>query len=161
MKTLYIVRHAKASKDMVGIADWQRPLNEAGIDRATLVSKILKRKNIHPDKMISSHAFRALNTAVIFSLNLDYPLNKIEVTLNIYEKPLNNLLELIKNQDNTLASLMIFGHNPFFTELYNYLTGNTLLNLPAASAACVTFDENEWKKIGKGKGKISFLQLDK
>ena len=117
-KTLYLVRHAKASRIEISlIKDWERPLSEVGVERANKISTLLRRRKICPDKIISSHALRALNTAVIFSLNLNYPVNEIGISKDVYGKNFETVLELIKKQSDDISSLMIFGHNPTLTDL--------------------------------------------
>ena len=161
MKTLYIVRHAKASHNETGLKDWERPLMNIGIERANKVSDILKEKKICPDKIISSHAFRALNTAVIFAMNLNYSVNEIEITNHIYEKTPSSLLDVIKKQSNEISSLMIFGHNPTFTDLYNILSGEKLGYLSTSSVACIQFESDVWNKIHTTKGKSIFIETGK
>lgn len=160
-KTLYIVRHAKSSREDRELNDWERPLLETGIERANKVSKILKRKKIHPDKIISSHAFRALNTAVIFSIALDYPVDDIEISYDIYGRKPGDVLDMIMKQDDAFSSLMIFGHNPVFTDLYNLITGEKLENLSTSAVACVRFEVDKWNKIHTKKGKSMFLETGK
>jgi phosphohistidine phosphatase len=159
MKTLYIVRHAKSSHEN-GVKDWERPLADSGVERANKISGLLKKKKISPDKIISSHAFRALNTAIIFAMNLDYPVNKIDITDDLYETNTNSIVGLIKKQSNEISSLMIFGHNPAFTDLYNELTGENM-ELSTSSAACIQFDVNDWNKIQTGTGKSIFIETGK
>ncbi len=160
-KTLYIVRHAKSSREETNLKDWERPLLEIGIERANKVSRILKRKKIYPDKIISSHAFRALNTAVIFAIGLDYPADEIDISHDIYGKKPGNVIDLIKRQDNSVNSLMIFGHNPVFTDLYNLLSGEKLPNLSTSAVACIQFETENWSKIHLKKGKSMFLETGK
>jgi phosphohistidine phosphatase len=160
-KILYIVRHAKSPQDAGDIKDWERPLMESGIQRANKISSVLKKKKICPDKMVSSHAFRALNTALIFSRNLNYPAEKIEISYDIYEKSAKDLLRFIEKQNNELSSLMIFGHNPGFTELYNLLTGENFENLPTSTVACIQFETENWSKIHVKKGKTVFIETGK
>ena len=160
MKTLYIVRHAKALQDEK-FKDWERPLLGIGIERADKVSLILKKKKICPDKIISSHAFRALNTAVIFALHLEYPINEIEISYDIYAKRPENVLDLIKKQDDALSSLMLFGHNPVFTDICNLLSEENLAHLSTSAVACIQFDCENWRKIYTKKGKSMFIETGK
>jgi phosphohistidine phosphatase len=160
-KTLYIVRHAKSPQDAGTIKDWERPLAESGILRANQISTSLKRKKIMPDKIISSHAFRALNTAVIFARNLDYPAEKIEISYNVYKKSPKELIQLIGKENNSISSLMIFGHNPEFLDLYNALSAEKIENLPTSAVAALYFEIPNWGKIRSKKGKITFLETGK
>ena len=161
IKYLFIVRHAKSSREDPTLPDWKRPLNEEGRKRAERISKILKQKNILPDKFISSHAVRAYDTALIFAAKLGYPDKKIGVSKNIYEQQVPALIEVIRSTDKSCSSLMIFGHNPGFTDLYNYLSGENISKLSTSAVACLTFDVKEWKQIGKGLGKIKFIETGK
>lgn len=161
MKTLYLVRHAKASRDIEGIQDWERPLTGPGIERARKVAGILKKKKVQPGRIISSHAFRALNTAVIFAHNLGYPASDIVIDRRVYERGYSDLLALIKKQDDSCASLMLFGHNPILSELNNYLITTELEELSTSQVSVISFPVNSWKKIGKGTGKIEYTETGK
>jgi phosphohistidine phosphatase len=160
MKTLYLVRHAKASWEH-DVHDWERPLTEEGIKRAEKVSRQLKTKKINPDRIISSYAFRALNTAVIFALQLRFPLNEIVISQNIYEKRAIDILDMLRKQDNKLNSIMVFGHDPAITELYNMLTRKMLLKISTSSTASIEFAITNWKDLGSKQGKTIFLESGK
>lgn len=142
--------------------DWERPLTQAGVERAEKVARFLKiKKKVNPDKIISSYAFRALNTAVIFALQLRYPLADIDISQNIYEKRAIDMLDMLRKQDSNLESIMIFGHDPAITELYNMLTRKLLLKISTSSVACVQFSINDWKDLGSKPGKTLFLESGK
>jgi phosphohistidine phosphatase len=160
MKTLYLVRHAKASWDL-DVYDWERPLTEDGVERAKKVARELKLKKIIPDKIISSYAFRALNTAVLFAHTLRYPTTGIEISQHIYEKRAIDILDILRKQDNKINSIMLFGHDPSITELYNMLTRKLLLKMSTSSAACIEFNINHWKDLGNSQGKPLFISSGK
>ncbi|HTB06528.1 MAG TPA: histidine phosphatase family protein [Bacteroidia bacterium] len=160
MKTLYLVRHAKASWED-NVHDWERQLTEAGVERAHIVAKILKAKKIKIDKIISSYAFRALNTAVLFALDLKYPITSIELSKEVYEKRAIDMLDMLRKQDDKNSSIMLVGHDPGITELYNMLTKKLLLKLTTASAACIEFPIDKWKDLGSKQGKSLFIESGK
>jgi len=160
MKTLYLVRHAKASWEN-DVSDWERQLLEIGIERAHNVATTLKSKKIRPDKMISSYAFRALNTAVIFAIDLRYPVDEIEISSHIYEKRAIDILDMLRKQDDKLNSIMLFGHDPSITELYNMLTRKVLIKFGTASAAAIEFNIKNWKDLGNSAGKSLFIEAGK
>ena len=56
MKTLYLVRHAKAIPGDVGVNDFKRPLSKRGKDDAQAMGKRLYQKGISPDLCVSSPA---------------------------------------------------------------------------------------------------------
>lgn len=161
MKTIYLVRHAKASRDEKGIGDWERPLTVTGIYRAQKVAKKLHDKKINPGRMISSHAFRSLNTALIFAINLRYPVSALEISASLYEKKTSDILAMLKKQDDSISSIMLFGHNPSISDLCNSLTRKKGVELPTSAVTCIQFKTDKWSEIAKFAGKTSFTESGK
>ncbi len=161
MKTIYLVRHAKSPKDEKGIKDWERPLTVAGIKKAQDIAQKLYRKKIMPARMISSHAFRALNTALIFAINMRYPVSALEINANLYEKKAADILAMLQKQDDSISSIMIFGHNPSISSLWNQLTGKKGEELPTSAVTCIQFKTEKWSDIAKFAGKIAFTESGK
>jgi len=160
MKTLYLVRHAKASHDNEWLTDWERPLTPTGSSRAERIAKKLRKKKVKPSKILSSHAFRALNTAVIFAVNLDYPVSSIELSSNLYESA-SGIIDVLKKQADSLASIMIFGHNPSMSKLLDKLSKKKNKELSTSAVACIQFEMDKWGNIDKIAGKIMFTETDK
>ena len=59
MKTLLILRHAKAVPKNPSLSDHDRPLDKIGEDDALHMGKLIKDKDIIPSFIISSTALRA------------------------------------------------------------------------------------------------------
>jgi phosphohistidine phosphatase len=66
MKTLLLVRHAKATHES-GYSDFERPLTEKGIHGAEKMAKHLQEKGIIPQLFVTSPALRTHQTANIFT----------------------------------------------------------------------------------------------
>ncbi len=64
MKKLYLIRHAKSDWSNPSLDDFDRPLNKRGKKNAPFMGKILHKKGIYPDLIISSPAYRARTTAL-------------------------------------------------------------------------------------------------
>ena len=79
MKTLFLVRHAKSSKDDPTLTDKERPLNDRGRRDAPKMGERLAKRDVEPDLIVSSPAVRALATAQIFAEKLDYRAKNIVV----------------------------------------------------------------------------------
>src|SRR5258708_1357980 len=121
MKTLYLVRHAKSGKDWPNLPDFDRPLNEKGYQDSHLIGEKLFEKKIPADKypslfFISSPAIRALTTALIIARSIKYSEENIILKRELYDSTVEELLEIISQADNQANSLMLFGHNPTFSE---------------------------------------------
>ena len=148
-KILIIVRHGKSTWDYPGIADFDRPLKDRGIKDAYDMALRLKKHEILPDGIISSPAIRALHTAVIFSKVLEFPAENININQDLYLAEVDGIMSVVNGTDNSKDSLMIFGHNPGFTELVNYLSNLNLDNLPTSGIAILQFKTDNWAAIGK------------
>lgn len=147
MKKLYLVRHAKASWDMPGLSDADRPLLQKGLKRTELVIGFLQKRNIRIDQIISSPAVRAYETAVIMARGLDYPVSKIKTDRKIYDGYYDRILDLIYGTDNSVESLMIFGHNPTITHLANLFLNPGIETMPTSCVVCLTFETDKWEQI--------------
>ena len=161
MKTIYLVRHAKSSRNEKGINDWERPLAVSGIAKAKKVAKRLYAKKAVPNKMLSSQAFRALNTALLFATTMRYPISAIEINLSLYEKKVSDIIDVLKKQDDSITSIMLFGHNPSISQLSNYLTRKKSKDLPTSGVTCIQFNTHQWSNIDKSAGKPIFSELGK
>ncbi|MFW5803720.1 MAG: SixA phosphatase family protein [bacterium] len=148
-KTLYIVRHGKSTWDYSNILDMDRPLKEKGIENSYEMADRLKILNVKPGMILSSPATRAIHTAIIFSRKLNYPVDKIKLVEKIYEAGLHTILKIINNFDDQYDSLMIFGHNPIFTDLANHFTKNYIENIPTTGIVTLKFESPSWKAIKK------------
>ncbi len=150
MKTLYIVRHAKSSRDYDEVKDYDRPLTERGINDAYLIASVLKDKIKKPDVFISSSANRALHTAIIFSDNLGYPLSNLKINRSLYSFSDGYLLKTIYAMDDDFDTAIIFTHNHGINDFVNQFGSQQIENVPTAGVVGIQFDENHWKNIKKG-----------
>jgi phosphohistidine phosphatase len=148
-KLLHVVRHAKSSWEYDGTADIDRTLKEKGIRSAYNIARKLKLTQLIPEKILSSPANRALHTAVIFARVFEYPLSKIEINSHLYESSVDQILDLIRNMDDTCNSVMIFGHNPDFTDLVNHFIKASLDNIPTAGVVTLKFNTIRWQEIDR------------
>ncbi len=149
MKRLYLVRHAKSSWEY-DLTDHKRPLNNRGFKDAHLVSTHLKGTIPLPDLVLSSDAMRALTTANIFISNLG--LNEDDIVLNhdLYDFSGLNLTKVIKECDNAVNTLMVFGHNHAMTYFVNTYGNKPIGNVPTSGFTHIEMDIDSWKDLEKG-----------
>jgi len=156
MKTIYLVRHAKSSWKHPELSDIERPLNKRGKRDAPYIGNVLKDKGVKPDLLISSPAIRARKTAAVIAEIIEYPKSKIIIDDNIYESSSSELINIIQRFDDKYKSVMIFGHNPCFTILNNYLSDSYIDNIPTCGIVGIHFNSS-WKKINGKSGKTFFF----
>ncbi len=148
-KQLYILRHGKSSWKYESIDDIDRHLKEKGIHDAYTMAKRLKEKKIKPDLIISSPAARAFHTASIFARTLDYSPEDITIRNHFYPGDDSEIINTLKELDDHVNSVMIFGHNPAFTDTANHFLSEQLDKLPTSGVAMVSFNTSSWKNIEK------------
>ncbi|MCK4662965.1 MAG: histidine phosphatase family protein [Bacteroidales bacterium] len=161
MKKLYLIRHGKSNWDDDEISDFDRPLKNRGVKNAYEMVERLKNKDINPELILSSPANRALHTAVIFATQLNIDLSKLNICDYLYEFSTLDILKQITKINDKHESVMIFGHNPFITDLTNYLTGEFIENIPTAGIASIYFDLSSWQLITENSGTLDFFDYPK
>ena len=149
MKKLILVRHAKSSWEF-DISDHGRPLNSRGLKNADMISHNLKSQ-INPDLIVSSEAVRAKTTAEIFIKNLNFSLEKFNLNNDLYDFSGESLIRVIKNCNDTIDELMIFGHNNAITNFVNSFGDLTIDNVPTCGVTIITFEINSWKELKMGR----------
>lgn len=161
MKTLYLVRHAKSSWKNPSLRDYERPLNRRGKRDAPFMGDKLRQRGIKADAMVSSPARRAKKTAQIIAEKLQFPGGKINYLDRIYDADDSDLLEIIQHQPKKVEVMMLFGHNPEFTDLANELSNSHIDNVPTTGIVCINFDVEKWEEVDYGKGRLVFFDYPK
>lgn len=162
MKKLILIRHAKSDWGTEGLKDIDRPLNDRGYSDAYMLSEWFFAHQDVPKLFVSSDATRALNTALIFARNLNYPVGEIQIEPEIYEAPPNKIKAIISTIDNQHDSVVLFGHNPGFTNVVNELTDDLFFeNIPTCGIIALDFNVDAWQKAIQTKGKINFHKFPK
>ena len=165
MKELVLVRHAKSSWKHNGLEDCERPLNGRGRRDGPVMAERFSRQPHKPGLVISSYATRALTTARVFCDYLRYPIEQVRLSEQLYEASVPDILEVLHGLDDRQNCVMLFGHNPGFTDLINYFTTANLENLPTAGVAVVALPIERWQQVVEdgvgGKGKLAYYSFPK
>ena len=148
MKELILVRHAKSSWKDPTLSDHERPLNKRGKRDAPEMGERLARRGYDPDLMVSSSAVRALKTAWTFAGKLAYSREGIAVDERLYHAGVAELLQVIRGVDDSVDSLMLFGHNPGLTDLANHIGPREILNMPTCAVLHLRFQGDTWSTVG-------------
>lgn len=161
MKTLYLVRHAKSSWDNANTADFDRPLNKRGEKAAPFMAELMQKKCVSPDLILSSPANRALTTAEIFCETLEYPQEKIEQRIEIYEGGLNHMLQLVRRIPDNCSTTMLFGHNPTLTSFANFISGQHLENIVTCGVVRLDMNTDSWEETMMNSGELVWYEYPK
>ncbi len=161
MKTLYLCRHAKSSWADLGMDDHERPLNERGMRNAPHMAHVFKQRGEPLDLLMSSTAKRALSTARFFADALSKPKNEIVQDRSIYLAERSTLVQAVNRLSSSVDRVMLFGHNPGFTTLLDYLSDAGVDNLPTCGLVRIDFAVDNWTHIGKNSGTLVWFDYPK
>ena len=153
MKKLYLVRHAKSSWDNNSLSDIERPLSRRGLKNAPDMASRLYSSGVILDLIISSPAGRAISTAQILASSIGYDIKAIQQQQQLYFRGVDSMLDIIKKTHSSVQSLMLVGHNPDMTSLFNKLCGYQTENMPTCAVACIHFDDN-WQNVRFNSGRV-------
>ena len=159
MKTLVIIRHAKAKAAEDDKKDIDRKLKLRGKEDAAYMAYLLSEYNIVPELLISSPAKRAVKTAAIFAKKFDISKSDIHVSEFLYETDFGS--EEVKNLLSEWApdkdTVFIFGHNPMLIELISALTEKFNYHLPTSGTVIIEFSIEKWEELAESKGTIKLF----
>ncbi|MCB0703703.1 MAG: histidine phosphatase family protein [Saprospiraceae bacterium] len=147
MKTIYLIRHAKSDWNNPSIRDIDRPLNSRGQRDAPFMAKMLAGRGAAPDKLVSSPANRALTTASYFAAELGIPLDQILENKTIYEASPTSLLREISHLDEQWNCVLLFGHNPTFTDVANRFSNQYIPNMPTCGVCKIESSATQWAEM--------------
>jgi phosphohistidine phosphatase len=150
MKTLFLVRHAKSSRDDPSLPDRDRPLDDRGRQDAPKMGKRLVRRDVEPDLLLSSPALRALTTAQLIAEEVGYKHKDIVVDDRLYASNADDLLAVVRALDKKLDRVMLFGHNPEFADLAHRLSSE-IIDMPTCAVVELNFDTKTWSEVGEVK----------
>ena len=146
MKTLFLIRHAKSSWDDSTLDDHERPLNQRGKANAPIMAKRLQKLGIKPDMLFSSTAERAASTAQVFAEHLDFRQPKISYDPDLYLASAGMLQDFVGKIENSLNSVLIFGHNPGLTLLVCQVWRLSIDNIPTCGIVSLSFKNASWEE---------------
>jgi phosphohistidine phosphatase len=159
MKTLYILRHAKAERDSDSGLDFDRPLAERGWSDAELVGREARRRDVQPDAALSSPARRAAETVAAVARGF----GEIEPSFEpgIYEASVRRLMDMVAVTDDAVRRLLIVGHNPGFEGLVRTLAADLPEALadgfPTAALAVLDLPIEQWSDLGERSAEVTAL----
>ena len=90
---------------------------------------------------------------------LKFPEEKFLIKNDLYLSDPEGIIEIIKEASPEVNSIMIFGHNPGFTDLTNLLSEYRLPNLPTAGMVFLQFSVNNWAEIDRSNLISSFYEF--
>ena len=155
MKYLTIIRHAKSSWEQPGLADHDRQLNERGRKAAPAVGAFLHKTYFgggdspplipKPDRLVSSTALRALSTAQIMREVMILPTESLILDYRLYLAQAGQLLNVVRDLDESWQHVVLFGHNPGMHEFAERLLARAhVAKMPTCSSVLIALPTEYW-----------------
>ena len=141
MKQVIIIRHAKSSWSDFSLSDFERPLDTRGLRDAPMMAERLKNLGYLPQKLCSSNAVRAKETAQYFST-----LNSLSLDLypDLYHGQPDDYIDVMSGLDDSITCAAFFGHNPGITYVANLIKPGCTDNIPTCGIIIATFPSEKW-----------------
>lgn len=153
-RELLILRHAKSSWESDAATDFDRPLGPRGEQDAPRMGEWMKSKRLKPDRVISSPAKRAAQTAVAACRAVGFDERLIQWDRRVYAASQSELLRVVKEVSDGSRVLLV-GHNPGLEDLLDYLCGSSVALpedgklLPTATLARLELPD-DWMTLAHG-----------
>lgn len=152
-RTLILIRHAKSSWIEAGLSDMGRPLNARGERDAPYMAKRMLESGRQVDAIITSPANRAKTTALAYKTALNIAEERFIEAELVYEADVKDLMNLINSFDDQWQCVLLFGHNPGFSFLIQYLSGS-MLHMPTNGVGTLEMEIDSWEHTGTGSAQL-------
>jgi phosphohistidine phosphatase len=160
MHQLLLLRHAKSSWDDASLPDRERSLNKRGRRAAAAMREAIRGLGLAPDVILVSPARRTRETLEALEPWDDTPL--VEPVDALYLATAAQLFGVVRDQSETIRSIMLIGHNPGMHEFGVSLAGRTSLSdatnrllagFPTGALAEFAI-ASPWRQLSAGGGQL-------
>jgi phosphohistidine phosphatase len=148
--TLIVMRHAKAG-ELPGGPDFERALRPRGERDSLAAGRWLASSGHVPDLVLCSAARRARQTWRGMSTELGGE-PEVSTERRLYTADSDGLVEIIRQTNEQVSTLLYVGHNPAAAGLVALLTG-TEPDFPTAAVAVIAIAD-DWSGAVPGAGRL-------
>ncbi len=126
--------------------DHDRPLSKRGIRDAKRMGKFLSKRAEVPELILSSTALRTRETTKLAMEAGNWEVD-VELKKKIYGVSLEEIINIIKSQDNKYNSICLVGHEPIFSTIITLIDNKKKIKFPTATMARISFSTSDWKRV--------------
>jgi phosphohistidine phosphatase len=167
MRRLLLFRHAKSSRP-AGVDDHDRPLSGRGRCASEAMGRFMVEQGLRPDLVVVSSSRRTHATWALASLAFGQHPPAVDDD-RLYEATPETLLEVIRQTQNAVQTLMLVGHNPGMAELADLLVARGKASalsrmrekFPTATLAVIDFEATDWAELSPGSGRLESFNTPK
>ena len=164
MKTLHLLRHAKAVEDQIDGTDHARPLARRGLKAGKALAEHLADANFTVDRVFCSTAQRTRETYDLIAPVL----GKATVAYRdrLYLVDAGDFMDFVQSLPDSAAAILMIGHNPTFHTAALALAkgagrghGDDMTALkekfPTGALCSLQFDVAHWRQAKPGSGTLT------
>jgi len=165
MKTLGLFRHAKSDWNDARLRDFDRPLNRRGRTGAGLMGLHIRDFGVKWRRILASPAVRVTET-IELAAEAAGQMPPLNWDRRIYLASSPTLMELLREQDGEIDTILMVGHNPGLEDLIFDLVpddGSSPLRdsvedkFPTAAFAILELEIDAWRDIEDGCARLVHL----
>jgi len=147
MKTLYLLRHAKSSRDNPDLKDFERPLADRGINDLPVMAERFNARNGRVGCIICSPAVRTKTTAKMFAKLIGFSSDDVGSNPELYFAGSTMFLKAASLLDAECDAAMLVGHNPAITDFVNEMANVDIENIPTCGLVQLRLPIDAWSEI--------------
>jgi phosphohistidine phosphatase len=145
MKTLLVMRHAESDPAAGGMDDHDRPINHQGRIDATRMGELLRDEGQLPERILSSTARRARQTAVAAADACGYG-DDIDYLPELYKTSPAHYVDVVRALPDAYDRVMLVGHNPELEDYVSAVAGLPKV-VPTAAIAEIVLPVDRWSEV--------------
>lgn len=160
MKTIILLRHAKASHAGSAQRDLDRVLTKAGGSDASQIGLFLKQVESMPAYIYSSPAERARQTIRHILEITETDEQHLNWSDELYYGGARDYFGMIHSAPEEVNQMMIIGHNPLLEETVSLLCdgeGAYLVRIPEGGLVCIEHPAITWDQIKPGTARFRWM----
>ena len=162
MRTLMLLRHAKAVPADGKIRDHDRPLSLRGQAEAPKIGAYMARHQLLPDRALVSPSRRTRETWELLGPALGKR-TRATYEQRLFDASPQTILDAIQETGTACATLLVIGHNPSLHRVAVGLIATGDLdareqlreNLPTSGLVIIEFPFDDWRKLHAQAGRLS------
>jgi phosphohistidine phosphatase len=160
-KRLYLLRHAKSSRDDPALEDFDRPLAPRGRRDSRALRNRLRADEVAPSLVLCSPALRTRETYEAIATALPRG-HALRLERGLYLASARSLLGWLRRVEDEIDVVMLVGHNPGLHRLAVQLAGKgkaslragLAAKLPTAALVHLAFPIERWRDLAEGSGTL-------
>jgi phosphohistidine phosphatase len=161
MKTLYLLRHAKSSRDDPELKDLERPLADRGLRDILKMASRFQQRGDTVDCVVTSPALRAKTTAKILAGQIGFPPDEVATNPEFYFAGAGMFVKAVSLLDVNCQSAMLVGHNPTITEFADRICDGRIDHIPTCGLLKLQFPVQHWEEIQEVLGELVYFDYPK